>query len=94
MRFIDVRSEGDWFQGHIPQALNLSLVRTSEAQLTKIVDRQEEVVIYCNCPTESNCNMSPQASAKAVSWGYKNVYYIKGAVDSWDAAGYPVEKRE
>jgi rhodanese-related sulfurtransferase len=38
--------------------------------------------------------MSPQASAKAVGWGYQNVYYIKGAVDAWDAAGFSVKKGE
>ncbi len=94
VRFIDVRSEKKWFKGHIPKAFSLSLVRNSEARLTQIVDRLEEVVIYCNCPSESACNLSPYASAKAVAWGYQNVYYIKGAVDAWDAAGYPVEKRE
>ncbi len=94
VRFIDVRGEDDWFEGHIPRAFSLSLVRNSESRLSEIVDRLDEVVIYCNCATESRCNMSPQASAKAVGWGYQNVYYIKGAVDAWDAAGFSVEKGE
>jgi adenylate cyclase len=94
VRFIDARSEDDWFQGHIPKAFSLSLARSSEARLTQIVDKMEEVVIYCNCPNESTCNISPTASAKAVAWGFKNVYYIKGATDAWEAAGYPLEKRD
>jgi TolB-like protein/class 3 adenylate cyclase/rhodanese-related sulfurtransferase len=94
VRFIDARAEDDWFEGHIPRAFSLSVVRSSESRLTQIVDKLEEVVFYCNCPEPSACNLSPHASAKAVAWGYKNVYYIKGAIDAWDTAGYPLEKQE
>ena len=67
-------------------------MRNSKASLGEIVDRKEEVVLYCNCGR--GCNMSPEASAKAVAWGYQNVYFIKGAIDAWDAAEYPLEQGE
>ena len=45
--------------------------------LMKIVDKNEEVVFYCDCDIGSaSCNRSPNASALAVAWGYQNVYYF------------------
>ncbi|MCZ6577661.1 MAG: hypothetical protein O6950_14725 [Gammaproteobacteria bacterium] len=45
--------------------------------LMKIVDKNEEVVFYCDCDIGSaSCNLSPKASARAVAWGYQNVYYF------------------
>ena len=92
VRFVDVRRDGSWLRAHIPSAFSLPLVRNSKARLGEIVDRKEDVVLYCNCGR--GCNMSPEASAKAVAWGYQNVYFIKGAIDAWDAAEYPLEQGE
>jgi hypothetical protein len=59
----------------------------------EIVDRNEEVVFYCDCAGSPTCNLSPNASARAVAWGYQNVYYLTDA-SAWSAAGYPLEKAE
>ena len=50
--------------------------------LMKIVDKNEEVVFYCDCEGYPRCNLSPHASAKAVAWGYQNVYYFTNS-DVW-----------
>jgi rhodanese-related sulfurtransferase len=36
--------------------------------------------------------MSTQASAKALFWGYKKVFYFRDGFSGWKAAGYPVAK--
>jgi TolB-like protein/class 3 adenylate cyclase/rhodanese-related sulfurtransferase/Flp pilus assembly protein TadD len=93
VRFIDVRDPKSWSLRHIPAAFSLWLGgRLSEARVMEIVDKSEEVVFYCNCGP--GCNMSPIASAKAVAWGYQNVYYFKGAIDAWDSAGYSLDQGE
>ena len=91
VRFVDVRKKHRWESGHIPGASNLRA--PTEATLMEIVDKNEEVVFYCNCVGYPGCNLSPNASAKAVALGYQNVYYIKD-LDAWGAAGYPIEKAE
>ncbi len=92
VRFIDTRGSSTWKHGHIPGALALSF--PTEAKLMGIVDKNEEVVFYCDCDVGSAyCNLSPHASAKAVAWGYQNVYYFTNS-DAWRAAGYPIEKAE
>ncbi len=91
VRFVNVRGTRKWKRGHIPGSSDLRY--PTEAALLEIVDKNEEVVFYCNCGGSPGCNQSPNASAKAVAWGYKNVFYLTN-VDAWSAAGYPLEKGE
>ncbi len=91
LRFIDVRGAWYWKTGHIPGASDLKY--PTEASLMEIVNKTDEVVFYCDCAGYAGCNRSTDASAKAVSWGYENVYYLTDA-SAWSAAGYPTEKAE
>jgi rhodanese-related sulfurtransferase len=91
VKFVDVRKTSKWKRGHIPGASGIRY--PTEAALMEIVDKTDEVVFYCDCAGYAGCNRSTDASAKAVSWGYKNVYYLTDT-DAWDAAGYPLEKAE
>ncbi len=91
VRFVDVRKTRSWKRGHIPGASGLRY--PTEAALMAILDKNEEVVFYCDCAGYAGCNRSSDASAKAVSWGYQNVYYLTDA-EAWSAAGYPIKKAE
>ncbi len=86
--FVDVRGEASWRNGHIPGAVNLDLKNGfTVAALSAVVDRDQEVVIYCMGP---RCLLSSEASAKAVAWGFTNVYYFRAGFPSWKEAGYAV----
>jgi TolB-like protein/class 3 adenylate cyclase/Flp pilus assembly protein TadD len=51
VRFIDVRSKNLWNFDHIPGAVNLEAINTlSEAGLSKILSKDQEVVFYCAGP--------------------------------------------
>lgn len=87
--FVDVRKDSDWDAGRIPGAEHLELKKVyNEASLAGLVGKEEAVVIYCNGP---KCMRSSEASAMAVSWGFKKVYYFRGGYPEWVAAGYPIE---
>lgn len=87
--FVDVRKNSDWDAGRIPGAKHLELKKVfSEATLAKVVAKDREVVIYCNGP---KCMRSSKACAKAVSWGFKKVYYFRGGYPDWVAARLPTE---
>lgn len=83
--FVDVRGPNRWAEGHIPGAVSLPFI--SEAELSKIVSKDQDVVIY-----GSGFDLRPYAAAEAVFWGYKKVYYFRDGFSGWDAAGYPVAK--
>jgi TolB-like protein/class 3 adenylate cyclase len=47
--FVDARGEYAWNSGHIPGAVNLEATSVlSEAKLSKIVNKDQEVVFYCD----------------------------------------------
>lgn len=83
--FVDVRGPNRWAEGHIPGAVSLPFI--SEAELSKIVSKDQDVVIY-----GYGSHLRPYAVAEAVFWGYKKVYYFRDGFSGWDAAGYPVAK--
>lgn len=87
--FIDVRAPLDYKNGHIPKAINLSLVTDLSRQtLAKVADKDAEVAFYCH---GKHCPYSAYASAKAVAWGYTHIFYFAGGFPEWLDAGYPVD---
>ena len=61
----------------------------SEALLSRIVNKDEEVVIYAE---GGNSRWSANASAMAATWGFKKVYFFRDGIEGWISAGHPVEK--
>lgn len=88
--FVDPRKDADYEAGRIPDAEHLNLLngQLTKENLEKIVKPSEKVVFYCN---GEKCHMSEKAAKKAINWGYKKVYYFRGGLPAWKAAGYPVE---
>jgi adenylate cyclase len=89
VKFIDVRAAKGFASGHVPRAFNLDVAtELSRDSLSRIVGKDEEFVLSCHGKT---CSDSAYASAKAVLWGFKRVYYFAGGFPAWQEAGYPVE---
>lgn len=88
VRFIDVRSRAAYAQGHVPGAVNLSLVSSlSREELSKVAKTGDEIVFYCQ---SKYCGQSAIAAAKAVAWGYKKVYLLDGGLPAWKDADCPI----
>jgi len=86
--FIDVRAPLTYDIGHLPKAVNLSLLTAlSKESLAKVVGKADEVAFYCQ---GRNCTHAAYASAKAIAWGYTRVYYFAGGFLEWDDEGYPL----
>jgi rhodanese-related sulfurtransferase/lipopolysaccharide biosynthesis regulator YciM len=86
--FIDVRAPLNYDNGHIPKAINLSVVTDlSKESLVEVAGKQDEVAFYCQ---GKSCPHAAYAAAKAVAWGYTRVYYFAGGFLAWDDEGYPV----
>ncbi len=89
VKFVDVRAAKGFASGHVPGAFNLDVATEfSRDSLSRIVGRDEEFVLSCHGKT---CPDSAYASAKAVMWGFKRVYYFSGGFPAWKEAGYPVD---
>lgn len=52
-------------------------------------DLAQPLVLYCR----SDCWMSWNAGKRAIGWGYTGILWYPGGIESWEAAGLPLEER-
>ena len=100
-QMIDVRSEKEYNEGHIPGA---RLVPYGEKSLKDIafdakadsfagvdkLDKSKPVIFACN---GAECWQSYKASKAAVERGFKQVYWFRGGLPEWRTQGLPVDGR-
>jgi phage shock protein E len=80
---LDVRTPGEFAEGYIPGAVNISL--QTLAQRLDEVPQDQPVVIYCR-----SGNRSAEAAEILRAAGYSEVYDLGGIID-WATQGYPVQ---
>ncbi len=84
--FIDVRTEGEYENSHIEDAINIP-VSEIEERLDEIPE-DKPVIVYCN---GSSCDRSGRAAGILKKNGYKEVFdLIGGGIFEWEEKGYPV----
>lgn len=84
---IDVRDPHGYDAGHIPGALNLSIVDI-EIMGNRILKESRPVVAYCACPDEHS---SLVVAARLRRIGAKDIRVLVGGWDAWKAGGGKVE---
>jgi rhodanese-related sulfurtransferase len=103
VKFIDVSSEHVWKNGHIPGAVNLPSERNKEdpahkrfreTALRELLGKTDEVVLYSCYRVTCDADASAWEAAKAVNWGYEEVFFLVTGTRVWAEAGYPVETAE
>ena len=75
---IDVRTEEEFKEGHIPGALNIPNETIIDARPSQLPDSTQVLLIYCR-----SGNRSRQAAQKLADMGYVNVYEF-GGINTWD----------
>lgn len=88
--FVDTREDAAWDLGRIPGAVHLDVKtdKFSKEGLEAHAKLDEKILFYCS---GIKCNRSTTATEKALSYGYKHVYYFREGFPAWKTAGYPVE---
>ncbi len=80
---VDVRTEQEYSEGHIPGAFLLSLHIIDQEAEKQLPDKGQLLLVYCR-----SGNRSKQASSKLVALGYTNVQEF-GGINGWK---YEIEK--
>jgi TolB-like protein/rhodanese-related sulfurtransferase/Tfp pilus assembly protein PilF len=89
VKLVDVRSTLSFNRSHVPGATSLPAANVlSKDTLSMAVGEDEEVIFSCH---GKYCGDAAFASAKALVWGFKNVYYFAGGFPAWEDAHYPTE---
>ena len=84
---IDVRDPHGFDAGHIPGALNVSVVDI-EIMANRVLKESRPVVAYCACPDDHS---SLYVAAKLMRVGVKNIKVLTGGWNGWTKGGGKVE---
>jgi len=95
---IDTRVEKEYKQKHILGAISLPYGEKSLKDVAydsklddfsglKTLRNQDPVIFHCNGP---ECWKSYKASRAAIASGFSKVYWYRGGMPDWEAAGQPV----
>ncbi len=76
MMLLDVRTDKEYEQGHIPGAVHIPLSDVGDR--IKKLKKDKELVVYCQ-----NGNRSIWAIKRLMGMGYKNLYNLKGGYSAW-----------
>lgn len=84
---VDVRDQHAFDAGHIPGALNVSIVDI-EIMGNKVLRDKRPVVAYCACPDEHSALV---VAAKLKRIGVKDIRVLAGGWNGWTKGGGKVE---
>ena len=86
-RVVDVRSQKEFENGHIIDAINISVDQLA-GQLNKLKKFKDKGIIFC-CASGSD---SAKEARKLMNEGFEKVYCLKGGILSWQNANLPLTK--
>lgn len=87
LQVVDVRSQKEWEEGHVPGATHIHVPDLEEEADT--LDREQPVVTYCGSGYRASI-----AASILKREGFAHVYNVPGSISAWQAAGYPTVKPE
>lgn len=73
---LDVRTQAEYNQGHIPNAICIPNETIDENVVNKLPDKNQLILIYCR-----SGNRSKQAAEKLKKLGYTNLIEFGGIID-------------
>jgi rhodanese-related sulfurtransferase len=76
MMLLDVRTDKEYEQGHIPGAVHVPLADIGDK--VKKLKKDKDLVVYCR-----SGNQSIWAIKRLMGMGYKNLYNLKGGYSAW-----------
>ncbi|MDC7226369.1 MAG: rhodanese-like domain-containing protein [Spirochaetales bacterium] len=83
---IDVRTEGEYRQGHIPGA-DLLPVQVFAENISKLEEyKDEDILLYC-----ASGNRSTVAARMLIDAGFTKVYNLRSGIGDWMRNNLPVE---
>ena len=78
---VDVRTPGEFSQGHIQGAINIPLFDLPVKMSG--LDQSKPILVYCQTGVRS-----AQAASLLVNAGFTEVYDMDGGLNAWTSAGY------
>jgi hydroxyacylglutathione hydrolase len=84
LQLLDVRSPGEWKNGHIPGARHQYVAELND--VTSTLDKSKPIVTYCGSGYRASL-----AASMLQKQGYVDVRNVPGSWKAWTKSNYPVE---
>ncbi|NPA30985.1 MAG: rhodanese-like domain-containing protein [Chloroflexi bacterium] len=82
---LDIRTPQEFVAGHIQGARNVDFYAPDFKQQLSQLPKDKTYLVYCN-----SGNRSGQAMPMFRELGFREVYELKGGIQAWYQAGYPL----
>ena len=82
---LDVRTEDEFTQGHIENAVNIDFYSETFQDELDSLDKDKKYLVYCQ-----SANRSGNAIKIMEELGFREVYNMLGGIALWQAQNYPV----
>ena len=84
---LDLRSESDFGQGHIINAMNIPAKQLSDSSSKLEKHKDVPIVVYCQNGSESS-RMIRELKQK----GFEKLHFLRGGLEAWQNSNFPVTK--
>lgn len=84
---IDVRTPGEFEQGHLENSVNINIADESFKEEVGKLDKSQPVYVYCKVG-----GRSAKAANMLREMGFEEVYDLKGGIQNWERSGMKVVK--
>lgn len=86
---LDVRTSGEYNQGYIGNATNISVTELASRMGNLPADKETEILVYCQTGARS-----ARAAGMLAKNGYTKVYNLSGGISAWQSAGLPTGRKK
>jgi rhodanese-related sulfurtransferase len=84
---IDVRTPGEFAQGHIEGAININVLDSNFLEQMGQFNTKEPIFIYCK-----SGNRSTKATKMISELGFEDIYDLQGGILNWSRNNQPISK--
>ncbi|TDJ29602.1 MAG: rhodanese-like domain-containing protein [Gammaproteobacteria bacterium] len=83
---LDVRSTGEYANGHIPGAVNIPYRQLRDRLSELMAYQEQEIVVHCQVGPRADIARSILSAA-----GFVRIHELEGHMRAWEAGSYPIE---
>lgn len=84
---VDCREQGEWNEGHIPQAVFIPLSQIEEKYAQVLKNKNDRIVLQCRSGKRSMA-----AAGFLKEHGYTDLTNLEGGIMDWVSAGLPTTR--
>jgi len=84
---LDIRTPGEYQSGHLQNSIMIDFYSKSFVDEIGRLDKAKSYLVYCR-----SGNRSARSMALFEKLQFKKIYHLSSGINSWFAAGLPVEK--